>query len=159
MGYPQPATTIVTDNSTANGIVNDTVKQQRSHAIDMRYHWVRDRIVQGQFRVQWRPGKENKADYFTKHHSGAHHQHMRLHYLAHCTYRTNLRQDCEGVLNPTATSSGITNSSPEQNQAQTLHWSPAGQTGLCASQPQRLSSNKAINGLHRLLKTTAITLY
>jgi hypothetical protein len=37
MGYPQPTTTIVTDNSTANGIANDTIKkQQHSRAIDMR---------------------------------------------------------------------------------------------------------------------------
>jgi hypothetical protein len=105
MGYPQPATTIVTDNSTANGIANDTIKQQRSKAIDMRYHWVRDRIVQKQFCVEWQPGAENKADYYTKHHAGAHHQRMRPLYL-YIPERSNLSQSCEGVLNPDATSSG-----------------------------------------------------
>jgi hypothetical protein len=30
MGNAQPATPIVTDNSTANGIANETVKQKRS---------------------------------------------------------------------------------------------------------------------------------
>jgi hypothetical protein len=99
MGYPQPATTIITDNSTTNGIANDTIKQQRSCVIDMCYHWVCDHIIQGHFHIQWCPGKENKADYFTKHHSGAHHQIMCPQYLAHCTAHTHLFQAHEGVLN------------------------------------------------------------
>jgi hypothetical protein len=37
MGYPQPATPVQTDNSTACGIANDNIKQQRSRAIDMRF--------------------------------------------------------------------------------------------------------------------------
>jgi hypothetical protein len=108
MGHPQPATSITTDNSTANGIANDTIKQQRSRAIDMRYHWIRDRIVQGHYLVEWQPGSENKADYYTKHHNGAHHQRMRPKYL-HCppAYANLLPiQSCEGVLNPDYTSSG-----------------------------------------------------
>lgn len=35
MGHPQPPTVIPTDNKTACGIVNGTIKQQRSKAIDM----------------------------------------------------------------------------------------------------------------------------
>ena len=77
LGHPQPPTPVQTDNSTASGIVNDTIKQQRSRAIDMRFYWVRDRIKQGQFVVYWAPGKWNLADYFTKHHPPAHHQQMR----------------------------------------------------------------------------------
>lgn len=34
MGHPQPATKIKTDNSTANGIINGTITQNRSKAID-----------------------------------------------------------------------------------------------------------------------------
>jgi hypothetical protein len=104
MGYPQPATTIITDNSTANGIANDTIKQQRSRTIDMHYHWVHDHIVQGLFRVKRCPGKENKADYFTKHHVGAHHQRMRSQYVANCTAKLTRLWTCEGVLKSTATS-------------------------------------------------------
>ena len=37
MGHPQPATKIKTDNSTADGFVNDIIKQNRSKAIDMRF--------------------------------------------------------------------------------------------------------------------------
>ena len=44
MGWPQPTTPIQVDNSCAAGILNDTVKQRRSKAIDMRFYWVRDRI-------------------------------------------------------------------------------------------------------------------
>jgi hypothetical protein len=81
MGYPQPATPVKTDNSTACGIANDNIKQQRSRAIDMRFHWVRDHVRQGQFHIHWKPGKVNLADYYTKHHSAAHHQQVRPLYL------------------------------------------------------------------------------
>ena len=37
LGHPQPPTPIKTDNTAANGIINGTVKQQRSKAIDMRF--------------------------------------------------------------------------------------------------------------------------
>lgn len=81
LGHPQGATEIVTENSTASKIINDTCKQLRSKAIDMRYYWIRDRVGQKQFKVIWRPGIENLADYFTKHHSPAHHIKMRKIYL------------------------------------------------------------------------------
>ena len=81
MGHPQPPTPIVTDNSTAVGIANDTIKQKRSKAIDMRFYWLRDRVKQKQFSILWRKGALNKADYFTKHHPAKHHQAMRSTYL------------------------------------------------------------------------------
>ena len=56
LGHPQPATPLQTDNSTASGIANDTIKQKRSKAIDMRFYWIRDRVRQGQFHIFWRPG-------------------------------------------------------------------------------------------------------
>eukprot|EP00957_Ditylum_brightwellii_P158830 12089468-Ditylum_brightwellii.AAC.1 len=49
MGHPQPPTPVLTDNSTACGIINTTVKQLRMRIIDMRFYWVRDRCVQGHF--------------------------------------------------------------------------------------------------------------
>ena len=81
MGHPQPPTPMETDNSTAFGIVNESVKQKRSKAMDMRYYWIRDRVRQGQYHVYWREGKLNRADYYTKHHSPAHHQMVRPAYL------------------------------------------------------------------------------
>ena len=32
----------------------------------MKFHWIRDRIRQGQFLVMWRKGADNLADFFTK---------------------------------------------------------------------------------------------
>jgi hypothetical protein len=37
-----------------------------SNSIDMRWHWVRDRIRQGHFRAVFVPGISNHADFFTK---------------------------------------------------------------------------------------------
>jgi hypothetical protein len=93
MGWPQPATPIQTDNSCAEGIINDTVKQRRSKAIDMRFYWVRDRVRQGQFRIHWKKGSDNHADYFTKHHSPAHHRQMRDNYLHKTSASTSQQLD------------------------------------------------------------------
>jgi hypothetical protein len=38
--HNQPPTPLPTDNSTAFGILNETIKQKRSKAMDMRYHWL-----------------------------------------------------------------------------------------------------------------------
>jgi hypothetical protein len=51
MGFSQPGSPVTTDNSTANGIMNGTIRQQCSRAIDMRYHWVRDCVVQKHFDI------------------------------------------------------------------------------------------------------------
>jgi hypothetical protein len=45
--------------------------------MDMRYHWLTDRVRQKQFDVYWRPGRENLGDYHTKHHSAQHHKYQR----------------------------------------------------------------------------------
>jgi hypothetical protein len=81
MGQPQAVTPIQTDNACAPGIANKTVKQRCSKSIDMRFYWICDRIKQGQFIIHWRAGKDNLDEYFTKHHSPAHHKLMRSRYL------------------------------------------------------------------------------
>jgi hypothetical protein len=81
LGHLQPPTPIVTDNSTASGIANDSMKQRRSKAMDMRFYWIRDRVRQGQFHVYWRKGSTNRADYFTKHHPAKYHREMRATYI------------------------------------------------------------------------------
>jgi hypothetical protein len=81
MGHPQATTSVQTDNSTASGIANDTIKQQRSKAMDMRLYWVRDRVKQKHFHMHWKPGIFNRGDYFTKHHAPKHHQQVRPQYL------------------------------------------------------------------------------
>jgi hypothetical protein len=76
-GHTQLPTPLQTDNSTAFSILNETIRQKQSKAMDMRYHWLTDRVRQKQFDVYWRPGRENLGDYHTKHHSAQHHKDMR----------------------------------------------------------------------------------
>ena len=42
MRHQQPATKIKTDNNTADGFLNNTIKQNRSKAIGMRLYWLKD---------------------------------------------------------------------------------------------------------------------
>ena len=67
MGWPQPKTPVQTDNSTAAGVVNKTIQPKRMKSMDMRFHWLRCRGAQGQFRFYWSPGTTNLGNYFTKH--------------------------------------------------------------------------------------------
>jgi hypothetical protein len=73
MGHKQPKTPIQTDNTTACGVVNNNIQPRHTKAMDMRFHWLRCRDSQGQFRYYWGPGIDNRADYYTKHHCAAHH--------------------------------------------------------------------------------------
>ena len=77
LGKPQGPTPIYTDNQCAQGIATDTITLQKSKSMDMRFHWVRDRVRQNQFTVHWKPGKSIIADYFTKIHPPVHHRLMR----------------------------------------------------------------------------------
>jgi hypothetical protein len=54
--HHQPPTPLQTDNTTATGYSNGTIKQKRTRAVDMRFYWVKDRVEQGQFHVYWGPG-------------------------------------------------------------------------------------------------------
>ena len=74
MVHPQGQTPMQTYNSTASGIINKTVKQRRSKAIDMRFNWVRGRCKQTHFRIYWAPGKYNMGDYHTNFHPPLHHK-------------------------------------------------------------------------------------
>jgi hypothetical protein len=104
LGHPQPATPIQTDNECAMGIANDTVRQKRSKAIDMRFYWVRDRVRQGQFIVHWKRGPTNMADYFTKHHPPSVHREIRPTYLLSSSCSSD--RSVEGVLIPCLRHSG-----------------------------------------------------
>ena len=92
------ATPMKTDNSTANGIMNGTIKQQKRKAIDMQFYWLKDRrAVKGQFEISWAAGDENWADCFTKHHSATHHKTLRPCYLKEQDSPADL-QGCLGRL-------------------------------------------------------------
>jgi hypothetical protein len=81
MGHPQPPTLIHSDDSTAIGIANNTVKQQQSCLMEMLFFWVSDAVKQVKFDIKYYPGKENLADYQSKHHLGAHHKTVPPQYL------------------------------------------------------------------------------
>ena len=77
LGHPQPLTPMQTDNSTANALLTNKIMPKALKAMDMRFHWLRCCNTQGQFRYYWRPGTQNLADYFTKHHPTSHHTAVR----------------------------------------------------------------------------------
>jgi hypothetical protein len=76
MGHNQEATDLTTDNNTADVIINNTIQQKRSKAMDIRFYWVKERVEHQQCNVGWAPGNTNLRDYFTKHLSPAHHKRM-----------------------------------------------------------------------------------
>lgn len=103
LGHRQDATEIVTDNSTAHGMINKTMTPRRSKSIDMRFHWLKCREAQQQFRILWAPGATNLADYFTKHFSPAHHRTVRWRYVKDAPgvptkYKAQLAQHSPFVL-------------------------------------------------------------
>jgi hypothetical protein len=77
LGHPQPPTPIHIDNSTTVGIVNNTIKRQKSRSMEMRYFWLLDGAVQKQFAFSHHPGEEILADYPSKAHTAPHHRLMR----------------------------------------------------------------------------------
>ena len=106
MQWPQPPTPITVDNSTAVRLAQDTIKANKSRAMDMCLHWIQNQAQQHQFLVIWAPGKLNKKDYFTKLHASIHHHHMCFVYLHPPSPPTNpahlslANLSCRGVLNP-----------------------------------------------------------
>ena len=86
LGYEQNmfsngSTILTTDNQCAEGIANKTVKLKRSRAMDMRYHWLRDKVKQGEFTVKWRKNTFSLADFFTKVLPTKTFQEMRKHFV------------------------------------------------------------------------------
>ncbi len=73
MGHQQPRTPIQTNNTMAEGVINNKIQLRRTKATDMRFHWLPDQEAQGQFKFYWQPGQTNLVDYFRKHHLPAHH--------------------------------------------------------------------------------------
>ena len=56
----------------------------RSNGHDLwkcNFFGVTDQVSNGTFSIQWHPGQENLADYFTKHFESKHHQEVRPWYL------------------------------------------------------------------------------
>ena len=63
MGHKQPPTPLQTDNFMAEAVVNGKIQPKRTKSMYMRFHWLRDRKYQKQFKIYWIPGKANYSDY------------------------------------------------------------------------------------------------
>jgi hypothetical protein len=59
LGHPQPPTPNQTDNTTALGVINNNI-MKKLKAMDMKYHWLWDRISQKQFQHYWAPGNKKR---------------------------------------------------------------------------------------------------
>jgi hypothetical protein len=81
LGHTQRPVKIYCDNKPAVSIANNTAKQKRSKAIDMRFNWIKDRTAQGQFEIIWDKGCNNVADFVTKAHPTKHFQTVRTQFI------------------------------------------------------------------------------
>jgi hypothetical protein len=97
LGHKQPPTPMQTDNTIALGVVNNNV-MKKLKSMDMKYHWLRCRINQRQFRHYWAAGKSNNGNYVTKHHTPIHHQATRSTFLTPLTILQKLQDRVQSQL-------------------------------------------------------------
>ena len=77
------------------------MKQKRSKAIDMCFHWLKDRANNhNQLDIQWAPGISNLGDYPTKHHLAHHHRTTCPVYLHIDDQSLTTMQGCAEMLSP-----------------------------------------------------------
>ena len=81
LGHPQPPIPIHIDNTCVVGIVNNTIKRQRSRSMEMRYFWLLDGAAQKYFSFLHHPGQENLGDFQTKAFTSKDAQHARPFYV------------------------------------------------------------------------------
>ena len=93
LGHAQPATPLQTDNAMADAVINSKIQPKWTKAMDMHFHWLRNRKCQQQFCIYWRSGKANYTDYWTKHHTAKHHQKTRWNFLTPMIVLKMLRLD------------------------------------------------------------------
>ena len=106
LGHPQLPTPIHVDNMTAVGIVNNTIKRQRSRAMEMRYLWLLNQYCQKYLDISHQPGQDNLGEYPTKHHTGTVMQRVCPYYVHKSTSPTPLprammpsaRRGCAEIL-------------------------------------------------------------
>jgi hypothetical protein len=77
MGHPQPQTPVQTNNTTAEGVINNKIQSKQMKMMYTSFHWFCNCEAQSQFQIYCHPRKSNLADYFTEHHPPAHHVNVR----------------------------------------------------------------------------------
>ncbi len=61
-----------------------TMTLKASKSMDQRFHWLKCRDAQRQFKYLWREGILNQAGYASKHHAPKHHKRVRPVYVFDC---------------------------------------------------------------------------
>ena len=105
MGHKQLPTPAQVDNTTALGVVKNTIQPKHTKPMDMRFHWLQCRQNQKQFRTYWHEGPTNRADFPTKHHPAIHRRIIRPIFLTSITKLQDLRQKAQRIItkmSPTA---------------------------------------------------------
>jgi hypothetical protein len=74
MGHPQTCTPMQTNNSTAHTLLTNKIMPKALKAMDIQFHWLRYPKAQDQYHFYWKPGTQNLADYWSKHHPASHHK-------------------------------------------------------------------------------------
>jgi hypothetical protein len=74
LGHPQPRTPIQINNTMAHALLTNKILPKSLKAMDMRFQWLRCHSAHDQYRFYCRPGTQNFADYWTKHHPKNHHK-------------------------------------------------------------------------------------
>jgi hypothetical protein len=77
----------------ADAVINGNIQSKCTKAMDMRFYWLCDCECQNQFLIYWRPGKDNYADYWTKHHPAKQYQHIQYEFLTPMIILDMLRLD------------------------------------------------------------------
>ena len=54
IGHQQPKTPAITDNSTAEGLINKTMIPKKAKYYDLRLNWLKCREAQNQFNLIWK---------------------------------------------------------------------------------------------------------
>ncbi len=74
LGHPQTLTPIQTNNSTPHALLANKIFPKALKAMDKQLHWLHCHEAQNQHRFYSRPGTQNSADNWTKHHPASHHK-------------------------------------------------------------------------------------
>ena len=70
--HRQPTMPTITENSTADGVVNELMKQQRTRSMNMRYFWMIDSQRDKKIIANWQLSHQSLAHYASKHQNDPH---------------------------------------------------------------------------------------
>ena len=66
LGFKQKPTQVLIDNQSAKALASTQMTKTLTNHIKVRYHWVREQVVNGEVYLTYVPSKENWSDIMTK---------------------------------------------------------------------------------------------